>query len=104
MKLSYSTNKLKKILEDNKLIWRNYSKFAERLITVLDVLRAEPDLKSIPETMPLRRHKLSNDKKGYWGVCINKNYRLIIKPVGQFDDNDLSTVKEIEITEIEDYH
>lgn len=58
----------------------------------------------IPEVPPPRRHKLEGRYKNCWGIDYSKNDRIIIQPVGDYDINDLTTITEILIVVLGDYH
>ena len=104
MEIEYASNKIKKILEDEVLIKKYYANISVQLKNRLTELRAADCLNDIPETPPPRRHKLKGDRNNQWGVSVSKNERLIIQPIGDFDINNLNTIKSIKILSIEDYH
>ena len=104
MTLHYGNNKLKKILTEERLIQRYYSNSYNNIINRLSELRSANCLLEISELPPPRRHKLIGNKADMWGICISKNYRIILKPFGVYDINDLTTITEVEIIDIEDYH
>lgn len=104
MIISYSTNKLKKILTDPRLLKKYYSNDYQNITNRLSEMKAANNLSEIPECPPPRRHKLFGDRKECWGINYSKNDRIVIRPVGEFDINDLSTIREIEIMVLEDYH
>lgn len=105
MKIHYSSKRLKRILEDEILIKRNYgAKDGASICNRLSELRAANSLNEIPATPPPRRHKLQGNKDGCWAVSYSKNNRIIFKPQGEFDIERLETIKEIEIINLEDYH
>ncbi len=104
MVIKYSTKRLEKILTDDRLIHKFYSNDYQRIKNRLSELKVANNLSEIPESPPPRRHKLSGNYKDCWGINYSKNDRFIIKPIGEFDINDLSSIVEIEIVELEDYH
>ena len=104
MVISYSSNKLKKILSDPRLTKKYYSNDYQKITNRLSEMKAANNLSEIPECPPPRRHKLYGELKDCWGIDYSKNDRFIIKPVGEFDINDLSSICEIEIIDLEDYH
>ena len=104
MKITYSSNKLEKILTTPKLLKRYYSNDYTRLRNRLSELSAADSLADIPATPPPRRHKLNGDLSDRWGIDYSANDRIIVCPVGDFDVNDLSTITEIKILSLEDYH
>lgn len=104
MIISYSSNRLKKILTDPRLIKKYYSNDYKKINNRLSEMKAANNLSEIPECPPPRRHKLYGNYKDCWGIDYSKNYRIIIRPVGKFDINNLSSICEIEIIDLEDYH
>ena len=104
MEIFYSSTKLEKILTDPRLLKKYYSNDYERITNRLSELRLANSLNEIPEVPPPRRHKLSGNRRNCWGINYSKNDRIVICAVGEFDINDLTTIKAIEILDLEDYH
>lgn len=104
MEIEFSDKKLEKILTNDRLMRRAYGKFYHNLKNRLSELIAANHLEMIPTSPPPRRHKLSPNQMGYWGICVSENYRIIIEAIGDFNPNDLKTIKQIKIIRIEDYH
>ena len=104
MKIHYGNAKMAKILSDERLIKATYTKYYKRLINALSEIIATDCLNDIPTVPPRKRHKLFGNYADCWGICINENYRIVIRPYGIFDINNLKTITEIEILRIEDYH
>lgn len=104
MVLHYSSNKDKKIFQNERLIKKYYGKDGEKISNRLSELRAANNLYEIPSVPPPRRHKLDGDKKNCWGIDYSPNDRIIIEPVGEFDIEDLKTITEVKIICLEDYH
>lgn len=104
MIIYYSSNKLEKILTDERLLNKYYSNDYKNIKNRLSEMIAANNLSEIPETPPPRRHKLNGNYKGCWGINYSKNDRFIIRPMGAFDINDLTSIVEIEIVDLEDYH
>lgn len=104
MVISYSSKKLERILTDDRLLNKYYSNDYQRIKNRLSEMAAANNLFEIPETPPPRRHKLEGNYRECWGINYLKNDRFVIKPKGNFDINDLSSIVEIEIIALEDYH
>ena len=104
MKISYSSSKLEKILTNPKLLKRYYSNDYSRLRNRLSELAAANSLAEIPTTPPPRRHKLKGDLSEKWGIDYSPNDRIVVCPTGEFDIDDLSTITEVIILLLEDYH
>jgi len=104
MTIHYSTNKLEKILTDKRLLKKYYSNDYTKISHRLSEMNVANSLFEIPVIPPPRRHKLEGDRKNCWGIDYSKNDRFVIKPYGEYDINDLTTITEIEIVKLEDYH
>lgn len=104
MVISYSTKRMEKILTDDRLIKKYYSNDYQRIKNRLSEMKAANNLLEIPESPPPRRHKLYGDYNDCWGINYSKNDRFVIRPKGEFDINDLSSIVAIEVVELEDYH
>jgi len=104
MIINYSSKKLEKKLTDLRLLKKYYSNDYQKIRNRLSEMSAAINLSEIPECPPPRRHKLSGSLKNCWGIDYSKNDRIVIRPFGIFDINDLSSIIEIEIVELEDYH
>lgn len=104
MNISYITGKLEKILTNERLIKREYTQIYKNVINRLSELRTANNLEEIPHIPPPRRHKLNGDFENCWGVDVSKNFRIILKPTGDWDEMDLKTITSIEILAISDYH
>jgi len=103
LKIKYSNNKLKKILEDPRIAKKFYPKEFNGIQNRMTELRAVSKLSLISCEPPPRRHKLKGRYSGHWAVSISKNKRLIFKPVNEelIDPEDIT---EIIIVDITDYH
>lgn len=104
MEIHYATEKDKKIFTSERLIKKYYGKIANSLAVRLSELRVADNLSDIPQTPPPRRHKLGGDYQNCWGLNVSKNFRMILEPVGEYDVNDVTSIREVKIIRIEDYH
>ena len=104
MIIHYSSIKLEKILSDIRLLKKYYSNDYTRIRNRLSELRVANNLSEIPEVPPPRRHKLFGNYQNCWGLDYSKNDRIVIEPVGKFDINDLTSIVEVRIIVLEDYH
>lgn len=102
MKISYD-NKIKKKLVDNATIKKCYGKLADKIIIRMSLLVAANSLADIPNLPPTRRHKLVGNYASCWGIEIEKNWRIVVKPILP-NLNDPEDIKEIIIVDIVDYH
>lgn len=104
MNISYSTKKLEKILSEQRQIKKQYPKDYMRISARLSELEAADNLAEIPNTPPPRRHKLLGNRAGSWGIDYSKNCRIIITPIHEYTVNGLTTITDIKIDGLEDYH
>lgn len=104
MQIEYATSSLAKSLQDQRSITRHYGNIANKLIYRLSDLRVATNLSEISHLPPPRRHKLSGNLEGCWGIDLGKNMRMVVRPVGDFDPEDLTTITRIRIESIQDYH
>jgi len=104
MEIEYSNSKLKKDFESRRRLKKSYGNFLPGLENRLSELLAADCLAEITHEPPPRRHKLVGDWCGCWGIKVTKNHRLVVRPVGEFDENDLRTVTKVRIEAIIDYH
>ena len=59
--------------------------------------------KSLEKSLKDQR-ALTGNFEGCWGIDLSKNIRLVIRPVGEFDPDDLTTITSVCIVDIQDYH
>ncbi|WP_079710201.1 type II toxin-antitoxin system RelE/ParE family toxin [Paraliobacillus ryukyuensis] len=104
MQVSYATKKLEKILTNERMIKKHYTELHKKLSNRISEIRAANNLDEIPHVPPPRRHKLKGDYNDCWGVDVSKNFRIVLKPIGDWDETDLRTINKIVILSIEDYH
>jgi len=102
VKIHYKNKKDKAILTDQRKIVRYYNKSAQSIMNRLTELLAADSLDDIPISPPPVRHKLVGTNQ--WAVKYSKNYRIIFEPWGEYNINDLKSIKEIRILKLDDYH
>lgn len=100
MQIKFST-RIEKKLKDDKAIKKYFPQEMAAVLHALSVLSAVETLNDVPNVPPTRRHKLQGDRNGYWAIDISRNRRMIIKPDGGIEPEDIRCVI---ITEITDYH
>lgn len=100
MQIEYSSA-LRKKLKDNKTIKKYYPQDEQSIIFLLSVLQGASTLNDVPNTPPIRRHKLSSNRKDCWAVDISKNRRMIIEPIDGKEPFEITSVRVLEII---DYH
>lgn len=104
MKIHYSSTKLEKILTNERLLKKEYGRDYIKIGNRLSELRAANCLNDIPSCPPPRRHKLEGNHTDCWGIDYSKNYRIIIQPWGTYDIADLTSIVEVKVLSLEDYH
>ncbi len=104
MEISYASKKLEKILTNERMIKKQYTAFYKKIINRMSEIRAANNLDEIPHIPPPRRHKLEGDYNDCWGIDVSKNFRFVLRPIGDWDETDLKTINKIQILSIEDYH
>jgi proteic killer suppression protein len=104
MDIEYADSKMEKDFESRRRLEKKYGSLLPGLANRLSELRAANCLADIPHEPPPKRHKLSDNWDGCWGIKVTKNYRLVIRPIGDFDINDQTTITKMKIEAIIDYH
>lgn len=105
MKVHYENKKLEKLLTDEFVLKRHFQKNdALKIMARIELLESAENLSLVSPDPPPRRHKLTGNYNECWAVSYSKNDRIIFKPTGKYDIKDLTTIKEIEIIEMNDYH
>ena len=104
MEISYASKKLEKILTNERMIKKHYTAFHKKIINRMSEIRAANNLEEIPHIPPPRRHKLEGDYSDCWGIDVSKNFRIVLRPIGDWDESDLKTINKIQILSVEDYH
>jgi plasmid maintenance system killer protein len=107
--ITFRSGKIQKIFNSDKELQKMYGKNCARKIrSRLDDLHAAPTLEAL-RNLPGRCHELKGDRQGQLSLDVEQPYRLIFEPAGEFAQKptgglDWSTVKAVQIIEVEDYH
>jgi len=111
MDISFKKNKLMKVVDSERELYKTFGKENGRLIQRrMAFLQAAPTLADVPHTKPERRHELGGKRKGQFAVDVKHPQRIIFrpnhKPLPRKDDGglDLTRITSIEILVVEDYH
>lgn len=111
MDLSFASRKLKKQMEDDKVMQRTFGKDrAKPLRLRLRTLTQASTLADVPSGPPDRCHLLTGDRAGQVAVTVKENWRLIFVPdhdpvpVKSDGGFDLVAITAICIIEVIDYH
>jgi toxin HigB-1 len=108
--IGYANGKLEKICLQTRAARKNLPQnVADLLPQRLSELAAFASLGSIPSGAPLHFHPLTANWAAHCAVSIDKRYRIIFRPAGDFETLEegglnLATVTEITIVSVEDYH
>lgn len=102
MEIRFRSKKIEKILTDNRLIQKYYTKEYKGIINRMVELNAVSNLAMISHNPPPRKHRLTGNLDGYWSVDVSKNFRLIFTSPCNEQDERLITV--IIIEDIIDTH
>ena len=106
MEIEANNKKLDKLLSDidalKKTIGIDMTKSLKKRI---DQLRAADNFKEFLDIGLGDPHPLVGNLDKLFGIKINKNYRLIVKPVSdKLDDDSLSKCKKVNLKGVADYH
>ena len=104
MDIEFASTRMEKDLNNRRRIAKKYGHIQTALENRLSELWAADSLGDITSEPPPRRHKLTGDRADCWGVNVSKNWRIVLKPIGEFEYDDLHTITKIKIVSIEDYH
>lgn len=113
MKIAYRTEKLEKLLKNERELEKEFGAKVAKAIKMRKALLESVDhLGEVPHTPPEKRHELSGRAKGKFSVytAANSGVRIVFvpnhDPVPEKDDGgvDLEAVTDILILEITDYH
>ena len=104
MEVKFKSNKLKKYCENtSELCKKGGDIMANKIVQRINELNAANclfDIYCLPQT---RLHPLKGKRKGQLAVDLKHPYRLVIEPLNGAI-SDYSTITEIVIIEITDYH
>lgn len=105
MEWTYKSSKLKKVLEDPKLLQRHYgAEQAKKIGLRMDQLNAAINLDDVAKLPQTGLHTLTGDRKGQLAIYIKQPYRLILEPLNG-NIADYKTITKVQINEIVvDYH
>ena len=104
MDIEYANNAMKRVLESQRLIAKKHGDIARNLINRMSDLRVASNLNEISHLPPPRRHKLTGNLDGCWGIALSGHNGLLISPIVDFNPADLTTVTTIRIEDITDFH
>lgn len=101
MKVRYEGRRLEKLCTDEREMRRKRSDIADRLRLRIKALETAENVGELPTHDPLGKwHPLRADLEGLWAGRLSANYRLLIRPEGQ-NQQDAVVVT---VVDIADYH
>lgn len=108
MNVQFKTFQLAKLCANDKLLTRTFgADVAKQIRLRLAHLEMVPTLDGM-RMLPGRCHELRNDRSGYLAVRLDRMSRLVFRPADQAKRTEAglvwSSVTEIVVTEITDYH
>ena len=111
MDLSFRTNKLRRICEDERRAVREHgADNARKLRLRLVDIRTSATLADLLRITAARCHDLHGDREGEWAVPLQGLWRLVFRldqtplPRTAHGEVDLAQIVSLEIVRIEDYH
>jgi len=111
MEILFKSTKLRKVMNSEALLVREFGRENARLIMRrMVVLAAAECLAAVPSGRPERCHALSGKRKGQYAVDVKHPHRVILQPANDpiplLEDGsiDLEFVTSIRILGVEDYH
>ena len=111
MDVFFSDNKIKKICEDEKLLYKEFGKDnAKKIMRRLNELYSVENLSMVPSVPPPRRHILKGERHGQFAVDIKHPFRIVFIPLNdplptlESGGIDLEKITKIKIIFIGDYH
>ena len=110
MDITFSDKTLRKVVNDDRKLFKDYGKKRGQLIKKrLDALTAAENLEELRSAAG-NFHELTGDRKGQWACSLDQPYRLIFVPLEDPIPTDQDgkyiwiEIKGVDITEIVDYH
>jgi len=103
MEIRFASAKLKKEFESQALLQKRYGEQANKIQLRLALLKASPNLASVPKGKPDRCHELKGERKGTFAVDLIHPFRLLFEPSGNPVPS-MEKVTSIRILGVEDYH
>mgnify|MGYP002345878661 CR=1 FL=1 len=102
MKITFKSDKDKKLYNSSKEMSKKYGSQAREIQKRLLQIESSPTMKQFAFDRP---HSLEWNLKWCIAIDIKHPYRIIIRPVWEFDLSDRETITEIEVQELnKDYH
>ncbi len=97
LEITFRYKKEGKIFSNERLLNKKYGDDYKNIMKRMIELKAVNSLDEISTGPPPVRHKLSGNFAGCWAVRYSPHKRIVFKPVGEYDANDIKTIKKIEI-------
>ena len=109
MDIHFASEKLRKVLSEEKSIIRKYgTACAKKIMARISALRAVSSWAELPN-LPGNWHPLKADRQSEWSAELADGKRLIVLPHGDYKNRedgavDLNSIREVMINEVIDYH
>jgi len=102
MEVQYEDHSLEKICTDESQMRRERGDIAPKLRTRIAALRTATSIADLIALDPSGKwHSLKADRAGTWAGSLSRNWRLVIRPLG---DGLVTEAVEVSVVEIVDYH
>lgn len=88
MEIQFSSNRLKRELNESRTMERRHGRQRSRILKIImNSLRAAANLGEFapPYSPPHRCHELKGNRKGQFSLDLDGPYRLLFKPIGQYN-------------------
>ena len=102
-----ASSKLTKILNDKRLLTKNFGQDrANKIVARLDEILAASNLTDISHFPPSRLHGLKGERKNEFAVDVGANWRMVFEAYDEADNQtvDEALARTVLIVSIEDYH
>ena len=98
MNLEYKSNKLEKILTDERKLRTEYGHISDKLMSLMTVLKSANNLEYVKCLPQYRLHELKHNRRGEWALDITGYCRLIISFTKQEDLQLVTIIKILEVS------
>ena len=106
LEIEISDKVVAKIMNNSKKLQKIVGiDMARKIIQRFNELRSAPNFKDYLDYQIGKPHPLTGNLDNCFGIHLNRNYRLVVKPLAeQLDNNSLKECKKIDIKGVVDYH
>ncbi len=109
MDIVFRTKALKKCCEKPVLAQQKWGpELAKKVMLRLSQVLAAPSLNDLTPMAPIRRHKLTGNRRGQYALDLEGRWRLILQPLLPNGESDVSShpsdITRVRVEEVTDYH